>query len=433
MKTEDQQNNQVDKIFRDGLHFHKDQPSKVLWTKIRTNLDKDDRLVYLNRKRRSLLIISGLLLIMMGLGVIYTRTTHIHSHYAQEEKVKPSFKKPIDPSTGIQELISKPHANNQLLIIKNAKQDNNSLTRYRIPLPGNLPDSELNSSSDKTGYSQNFKTIQTPETKFDIIQSDRINFIPQRISSEDILIKHDSKSSLNKLSITAFFSQEFAGYNLSDDDATAADGREIEKRERNAFSASMGVYLNYRINRKWVIQSGLSYSWSTSNIDSAKSFAVLDNSGNVQFKMNTITGYGYLQYPPTIPTSVGDSVLTGKAFSRIHYLTLPVLISYRFPFKRFSLLVGAGVSFNLLTSATLETKIYGPNLRELETVIPIKGVRSFNYGIILKADLEYHINNRLGVNIIPSFKNSISPINIHSALSAYPYNFGIGAGISYHF
>jgi hypothetical protein len=159
----------------------------------------------------------------------------------------------------------------------------------------------------------------------------------------------------------------------------------------------------------------------------------LDNSGNVQFKLNTITGYGYLQYPPTIPTSLGDSVLTDKTLSRIHYLTLPVLLSYRIALKRFTLLVGAGVSFNLLTSATLETKIYGPNLKEQETVIPIKGIRNLNYGIILKADLEYHINNTVGINIIPSFKNSISPINIHSALSAYPYNFGIGAGISYHF
>jgi hypothetical protein len=433
MITEDQQNNQVDKIFRDGLHFHKDQPSKELWTRIRTDLDKDDRLIYLSRRRLNRLIIMGLLLIMMGLGTVYIRSTDIHFHNDPKESTKPSFKKQADPSAGIQESINKPKANNRVLINGNVNQDNNSLTRHKISLSGNVQDFELYSSSDKTEYSQNFKTIPAPENKFDIIQTDRINFVPRPISSEDMLVKPVNKSSLNKLSITTFFSQEFAGYSLADDDATAADGREIEKRERNAFSASMGVYLNYGIHRKWVVQTGLSYSWSTSNIDSAKSFAVLDNSGNVQFKLNTIAGYGYLQYPPTLPTSVGDSVLTDKAMSRIHYLTLPVLLSYRIPLKRFTLLVGAGVSFNLLTSATLETKIYGPNLREQETVIPIKGIKNLNYGIILKADLEYHINNRLGVNIIPSFKNSISPINIHSALSAYPYNFGIGAGISYHF
>ena len=430
---EEQQNNQVDNIFRDGLQFHKDQPSKDLWTKIRTDLDKDDRSSYLYRRRRNLLIISALLLVMMGLGVHYIRSANNQFLEAQEDRANPSSKRKFDPSTGIRELKSNAQASNRVSINVNIKQDNNSLTRNNIPLTVNLPDSELNSSSYKTGYPQKFATIQGPETKLDIIQTDRINVTSRKIPSEEILVKSDNKSSLNKWSITTFFSQEFAGYNLSDNDATVADGREIEKRERNAFSASMGVYLNYGINRKWVVQTGLSYSWSTSNIDSAKSYAVLDNSGNVQFKLNTITGYGYLQYPPTIPTSLGDSVLTDKALSRIHYLTLPVLLSYRVPLKRFTLLVGAGVSFNLLTSATLETKIYGPNLKEQETVIPIKGIRNLNYGIILKADLEYHINNRVGVNVIPSFKNSISPINIHSALSAYPYNFGIGAGISYHF
>jgi hypothetical protein len=35
---------------------------------------------------------------------------------------------------------------------------------------------------------------------------------------------------------------------------------------------------------------------------------------------------------------------------------------------------------------------------------------------------------------MPSFKNTLGPINTNnSSLSAYPYNFGIGAGITYLF
>jgi len=51
----------------------------------------------------------------------------------------------------------------------------------------------------------------------------------------------------------------------------------------------------------------------------------------------------------------------------------------------------------------------------------------------VKLDLEYQINSNLGVNIIPCFKNTLSPINLQSAITAYPYNFGIGAGITYRF
>jgi len=110
-----------------------------------------------------------------------------------------------------------------------------------------------------------------------------------------MIVKPEKQKLISRFSLTPYFSQEFAGYNLSEDDATAANGREIEQRERNAFSASVGVYLNYRLNKRWLIQSGISYSWSRSNIDSGNVICCLDNSGNVQFKLNTISGYGYLQ------------------------------------------------------------------------------------------------------------------------------------------
>ena len=425
------QNNQVDKLFRDNLRFHKDKPADDLWTSIENSLDKEDNLIYKTRTRRHILIAAGLLVLMTGFGV-YTYI-NIHTNKALAGQTKQKDRSLSDSQVKNQQLNQASPVNNFVLNITTGKQNNSSLTKKESLYFHKSSNPDLNLVSDTADYFLHFAPIQTPESKVSLIQTDRNNFSPRQLASAKMIVKTEKRSFLNKLSITALFSQEFAGYNLSDDDATAADGREIEKRERNAFSASMGLYLKYRINRRWVIQSGLSYSWSTSNIDSSKSFAVKDNSGSVQFKMNTISGYGYLQCPPTLLPNVGDSVLTDKAYSRIHYLTLPLIFSYRIPMNRFSLLLGAGVSFNLLTSATLETKIYRPNLREEESVIPIKGLKNLNYGVILKADLEYHINSRLSVNLIPSFKNSLSPINIHSALAAYPYNFGLGAGITYQF
>ena len=40
----------------------------------------------------------------------------------------------------------------------------------------------------------------------------------------------------------------------------------------------------------------------------------------------------------------------------------------------------------------------------------------------------------MAVSLIPSFKNTLGPINMNSSsLAAYPYNFGIGTGIIYLF
>jgi hypothetical protein len=429
MKDE-QPDNQLDKIFRNALQSSHNRPSTGLWQKIESRLDAEDRQFYTKRKRRRMLLTAVILLMISGLGVIYTRT--LNTAITLAEKPEPT-RQPIVVGKKIQGVAYISQLNHPAFVRKTESHNNNSLTRPEALQLKNFAAKKENTFSEETEQVMNLINIQHPESSIDIIQAIAMESIPLPISSQMLLVNTERNRLLNKLSVTTFFSQEFAGYNLSDNDATAADGREIEKRERNAFSASMGFYLNYQITPKWVIQTGLSYSWSSSNIDSAKSYAVKDNSGNVQYKMNTISGYGYLKYPAAISPSVGDSVFTDKAYSRIHYLTLPILASYRIPLKRFSLLVGFGASLNLLTSATLEAKIHGANVMEQEKAVPINGIKNLYFGIIMKADLEYHINNNVGVNIIPSFKNSLSPINMHSALSAYPYNFGIGAGISYHF
>jgi hypothetical protein len=97
------------------------------------------------------------------------------------------------------------------------------------------------------------------------------------------------------------------------------------------------------------------------------------------------------------------------------------------------LLVGGGVTLNIKTSGTLETRTYGPGYPEKEYNVNILGLKKTNFGMILKADLEYQVNSRFGIDLIPSFKNTLGPINLPGALSAFPYNFGIGLGVSYRF
>ncbi len=181
-------------------------------------------------------------------------------------------------------------------------------------------------------------------------------------ASEKTVIKPYNQSFKSRISIAPYFSKEFAGYNLSDDDATAADGREIEERERNVFSASVGINVNYRIKKRWVIQTGLSYSWSNSIIDSSKSFAVLGNDGIVQYKFNTISGYGFLQPLPYDSTQCGRQRIYGQCIQSTSLFNCSAgIIAMEFRLKDSHLLIGAGVSFNILTGATVETKIYGLN------------------------------------------------------------------------
>jgi lipopolysaccharide assembly outer membrane protein LptD (OstA) len=212
-----------------------------------------------------------------------------------------------------------------------------------------------------------------------------------------------------------------------------ANGKEIEKRERNVFSAAVGINVNYRFNRRWAIQSGIAYSWSNSQIDSATSYAVQEGNGPVQFKFNSVLGYSYLHPHGTAAPAAGDSILTAKSSTNLHYLTIPLAVSYRIYSKRFAFVPAVGITFGILTKAEMEANEYGLGYDEKDSKIPIRGLKKINTGVLLKADLEYHISNLRAVEVIPSFRSTLSPVNLKSALSAYPYNFDIGMGVQFSF
>ena len=418
----------IDQLFNEALQKYKLRPSEEIWNKIENNLDEDDRKTAKSSFRWKRYMAAIILLIGMGaLLKIYFQTgsTVIPKPKLRE---KPGITSLVAPKTNLPD-------NNQLTETNLHRKDGD--TR------GNLSVANTGKWIKMSGHDQE-TADQASDMQMLTIPAVESRLTPFRITEPAFPLKsipdhttasliHQKTRFKDRLSVTPYFSKEFAGYSLADNDLTGVNGQEIEQRERNVFSASVGFYMNYKINKKWVLQSGISYSWSNSNIDSATSYAVKDDQGNVQFKLNTISGYGYLHSVSSVQPNVGDSVYTGKSYSQLHYLTVPLILSYRIPLKRFSLLIGVGGSFNILTSAELETNTYGNGNPEKEHTVNIMGLKKVNYGMLLKMDLEYHINSNLGINIMPSFKNALSPINLKTPVAAYPYNFGIGMGFTYRF
>jgi Outer membrane protein beta-barrel domain len=413
--------NNVDSFFRNSLHQTRHDPSEEVWNKIEHELNKEDRKVILIKNRRRVLITASLLIGLIGLS-IFTSIQLRENHLPVVNLSDPSSITPKSPYKVLPE----------------------SLISNREPLKNKTGPKRLNFNSgavvkaEKKSIQSLFGITNICCSPIQITALKLPSFLPDPVvlpatvdMHNKVTIKHQEQSFIDRISVTPYFSKEFAGYNFTDEDSTSPGGKEVEQRERNIFSASLGIYINYKLNKKWVLQTGLSYSWSSTNIDSSICYAVNDNNGRVQFKLNTITGYGYLQPSSSVQPNVGDSLLAGKAYSQLHYLTIPFVLSYNIPLKRFSLLVGGGVSFNILTSAAIETKTYGSAYPEKEYVVNMMGLKKTNYGILVKADLEYHISSALGIHLIPSFKNTLSPINLRTAVSAYPYNFGIGIGLSY--
>ncbi len=430
--------NKVDRLFHDAIQAYRSDPSEQVWSKIEEELDEHDRKIvaYTFRGKQYVATTIGLII---GLAILCTLYFHqeaifkreslqrdktvIPSNLSVKMKTQHSVLKnnkviPPDVTTPVED------HNSKVTSVKKSVRDEISENPYDVNNSVLLnPDEKL----------MQLSSVESVASNSQLLSMHPANPPTPTVPNMPLTLIHRKIRVKERFSLTPYFSQEFAGYSLTDNDLTGVNGQEIEQQERNVFSASVGVYINYKINKRWLLQSGISYSWSNSNIDSGTSYAVLDSHGTIQYRLNTISGYGYLKPASRTLPNVGDSVYTAKSYSQLHYLTIPLVLSYRIPLNRFSLLVGAGTSFNVLTGAEIETKTYGNGSSEKEYSVNMMGLKKINWGVLVKLDLEYRINSNIGVNIIPSFKNTLSPINLETAIAAYPYNFGIGTGFTYHF
>jgi hypothetical protein len=426
----------IDHLFHDSLELHKHAPGEHVWREIEKKLDFEERASSVRTNKRVISTASLVLLCTLLVSLIwYELQKPAKKPGLSERSPIPGFVlRHLDAGKKVkQQPFNFPKSiSNSLRPVLRLEINRDALVRQTIHsaainsagiFPIFVDSSRFQPAEVQmrplylANYTLKPKDISIPSSGADLAPETAIRL----------------KKPIGKLSIAAFVSKDFAGYNFSDNDLTGANGKEIEDRERNVFSASVGLNLNYRISRKWSIQSGIAFSWSNSNIDSAVSFAVKNETGNVQFQFNSVLGYSYLSSPGSVIPSLGDSISTAKSNTSLHYLTVPLIISYRIDKGRFGIAPGAGVTFNILTKAAMETKVYGAGYELSESEIPIQGLKKINVGLLIKADLEYRFSSRWAFQIIPSFRNTLGPVNLKGAVSAYPYNFGIGTGLRFVF
>jgi hypothetical protein len=413
--------NNVDIHFRDTLQQYKANPSENVWNKIEDELEKEEKgITIFGSPRIAILAVCLIILSGVCIYISWQKNNGLIFIGGSQQQVKTgkSLKAPLS-------IINKHetgHLPKQNILLQIPAEETTSAGPY------------FNSRNrNQTVTFSNFYLPPVVEIEKGIRSFHNDPDIQPEVIAikEDVLIHQDKQRFTDRFSITPYYSHEFAGYNPVDKDIRGPNGKEQDVQQRNVFSASAGAYFNIKVKKKWVIQSGVSYSWADSYIDSSKSYAVKDYNGDILFKLNTNSGYGYLKPNSVVPPNVGDSILTAKTYSKLNYLTIPLVVSYNISMKRFSLQVGGGITFNIKTSGTLETRTYGTGYPEKEYDVNILGLKKTNFGMILKADLEYHMNSRFGIDLIPCFKNTLGPINLPGALSAFPYNFGIGLGVSY--
>jgi len=406
---EEHNSHPADRYFQENLSFHESDPSRKIWNNIANELDRTYKREKLNRSINRFILAAGLtgIFVLLNFALTdYSRTAGniqnlLPSNSAagsvvipsKQEKFTPDFARMTRENNPVRQKTNLPQVQ---------KSGLGAFTREDnvMPLTLHWKENQKNTVPLESGPAENNSLVKLPPGK------------------------------RGRISIEPFFLKEFAGYNFADNDI---NGEEIEKRERTMFSATVGVLVNYSLSRHWLLQTGLAYSLSESNIDSSATYAKKGDNGTIEFRLNTVSGYSFLNSPSSATPKIGDSVHTNGTHSHLKYISVPLIVSYRFPMKRFSALIGAGATFNVLSSAVVETDIYDANFSKHEAWIPLNGLKKTNFGVIVKAEFSYQIGKRWNINLLSSFKNTLGPINLNSAISAYPYNFGVGLGMTYQF
>lgn len=416
----------LDKLFTDALRSFEDRPANEVWEKIEQELDGDKRRVFFPIFRPFSLIAASLILLCIAMGILYHaghKTNVAHKSEVSHDKSNDIGGSAIATTN----LRSPGHGRSN----ETAQQTNRPANRHlsNPSISEKYVAGSVLSAPDTRDWWPLHDDLSAVMQPLQSKAPHTIADIPQLLTSHvDNYKKENPIRLVDRLrwSISGYFSQELAGYNLADHDSTGVGHKEIDKKYNSLVSASAGILVGYQLTKKWLLQTGLLYCWSSSMGYPTTAYAVTDNNGNTKYLLNTVAGYGYL--PSSSPA--GDSVKTDQSSSRLHYLSVPVIASYALYKKRFTFLAGAGLIGNLLTVATVTSRIEGGSTPQPESIVTLYGLRKINYGLLFKAEAQYVIRPDWSLDLIVTSKNALTAINTNVNYSTYPYYIGVGLGIT---
>jgi len=231
--------------------------------------------------------------------------------------------------------------------------------------------------------------------------------------------------------MTPFFSPDIAWYRLQQDkpDNQSDTLAEIERSEKHEFSSTLGILVDYMITKHWSLQSGLTYSNTHITVDPKTIYAQNDNSGNVKYRINTSSGYGYVLPSFSNNPNIGDSLYAFSSTHILRYIGIPATLKYNISSGKFSFYASAGLSANFLIKGKIETTVENGFDNETEVVNNIEGLKKVYLGGITSLGVEYKLSKKIALSFVPTFRFALNPINRGASVTSYPHSFGLAVGL----
>lgn len=481
---------EIDELFRQAIDQHNEMPGEEVWDAIHSNLNKN-KIKHNRRKYAGLKRAAFFLFLLFLCIVIYdSGIKHVDNGTAkagkgnaekavlknnsvdeqqtipekdagnssetstaetnkitvddgtQREKIPVAGKSIIENKNRLQESMI-PGENitvrnrkqlEKKITLTNKEQDQNPVInndRKNIQVANNEVEDKKN-GRQTTIYP--FLTAGTKNSSMDISSLEKLlQSTPIIVLKENIPSKNNGGKSSSRFSATVFFSPDIASYRITDDQPGVGDDEDdIRKGEKPDLSSTTGAWIDYKLGEHWALQSGVSFSNAIIVLNPKIIYAEQDNVGNVKYRYNSSSGYGYV-LPTFSNPNIGDSLYAFAATHTLQYIGIPLGVKYNFSKSRFSFFAGAGVSANILVKGTIETLVENGTDNENEIMNKLVGLKKMYFSGSVNIGAEYKLNDKFSLLVTPVKRFALNSINTKTPIKSYPNSFGVSAGIRMKF
>lgn len=312
-----------------------------------------------------------------------------------------------------------PVEDEQLLVQDNDEQQDNEITGLRKSNNVSIENAKL-LPHDSIDTKQLSKLLAVTKIK---ITDTSNNSVAKRAPEKN--------TKPSRFSITPFFSPDIAWYRLQDDKVgnQQDNAREIEKEEKHEFSSTYGALVDYKLNKHWGLQSGLTLSNTNITVEPKTIYAQQDNTGSVKYRINTSSGYSYVLPSFSSNPVIGDSLYAFTSTHSLQYIGIPLAVTYNVSKGKFSFNAFAGAAANILTKAKLETTLEKGFNNEMEKVDNLQGLNKMYFSGLAGAGVNYKLTNKTSLVFAPTMRFALNSINKDATVKSYPMSFGFTMGL----
>ena len=356
------------------------------------------------------------------------------------KKIRKPAQTEISPLTGKAIVKKNKKAGNDLFIQNEKSPEKNlsSSNQTKNPIPGDRNKNQTEPVSLNTGAVSNFsgkknavellQSSNSPVNSLSVQLAGRMNGeYPTALPAVNSF--RGSKSLFKPYwYITPFYSLHHADYRIGKNLTS-----DINENDEYELSYSAGIFAGRQLTKRWGIKTGLFYSKIEVLISPHPIYASKQPDGDVAYKYDTYTGYGFIKPDFGLPPSLGDSLNTEESEHNLHIISIPVTATYKIGVKKFSISPSLGFSTNFIAGAKLKTEVSDALNSEMVIIKNLEGMRRIFFGLIADASINYEISPRISATILPSFRYALTPITQSPDVKTYPYSLGIGGGLTFKF